>query len=383
MNRKEILRKKIRRIKKMKKLLALLMSLMLLCGIAAANAEAELPYLETVDQDMYINQTLLTAESYPQVCISPFSAYSLFESTYDEPWYVTFPCPEGAQCNEFSVDSASFLDVNNAYQYYYQATDSYSYETFLNKCEDESNIILDGSDKAAAYISPDHGNAYALLGLDEIKRGAKLYVSVSMDLYRKLPEDSRAQTLTDFIKAEVERLQANMTCAVNNKFWTVDACKGVKLYSVSIPGMTLVQDLPASIDFHFDGETFSAKPFITRVDGQEFTVYAAAEDRSKSVRIQAEINSYSYVFYNREASEYTMVTLDDGSEWGLYVANDKEGKPYSVYASRVLSAKDDKTLYFTYQLTVGQGGMVWADLDAFKADLNTLAQTLQFPGLPE
>ena len=380
MNRKEILRKKIRRIKKMKKLLALLM---LLCGIAAANAESELPYLETVDQDMYINQTLLTNESYPQVCISPFSAYSLFESTYDEPWYVTFPCPEGAQCNEFSVDSCSFLDVNNAYQYFYQATDSYSYETFLNKCEDESNIILDGSDKAAAYISPDRGNAYALLGLDEIKRGAKLYVSVSMDLYRKLPEDSRAQTLTDFIKAEVERLQANMTCAVNNKFWTVDACKGVKLYSVSIPGMTLVQDLPASIDFHFDGETFSAKPFITRVDGQEFTVYAAAEDRSKSVRIQAEINSYSYVFYNREASEYTMVTLDDGSEWGLYVANDKEGKPYSVYASRVLSAKDDKTLYFTYQLTVGQGGMVWADLDAFKADLNTLAQTLQFPGLPE
>ena len=52
-------------------------------------------------------------------------------------------------------------------------------------------------------------------------------------------------------------------------------------------------------------------------------------------------------------------------------------------ASRVLTAKDDKTLYFTYQLTVGQGGMVWADLDAFKADLNTLAQTVQFPGLPE
>ena len=367
----------------MKKLLALLMVLMLLCGVAAANAEAELPYLETVDQNMYFNKTLLTNESYPQVCISPFSAYSLFESTYDDPWYVTFPCPEGAQCNEFSVDSCGFLDVNNAYQYYYQATDSYSYETFLNKCDDESNIILDGSDKAAAYISPDRGNAYALLGLDEIKKGAKLYVSFSMDLYRKLPEDSRAQTLADFIKAEVERIKANMTCATQDKFWTVDACKGVKLYSVSIPGMTLVQDLPASIDFHFDGETFTAKPFISRVDGQEFSAYAAAEDRSKSVRIQAEINSYSYVFYNREASEYTMVTLDDGSEWGIYVANDKDGKPYSVYASRVLSSKDDKTLYFTYQLTVGQGGMVWADLDAFKTDLNTLIKTVQFPGLPE
>ena len=367
----------------MKKLLALLMGLILLCGIAAANAESELPYLETVDQNMYFNKTLLTNESYPQVCISPFSAFSLFESTYDEPWYVTFPGPEGAQCCEFSVDSCAFLDVSNAYSYSYQAVDSYSYETFLNKCPDENNILLDGSDKIAAYINPEYGSAFALFGLDEIKRGAKLYVSVSMDMYRKLPEDSRVQALTDLLTAEIERIKTNMTCAVNDKFWTVDACKGAKLYSVSIPGMTIVQDLPASIDFHFDGETFTAKPFISRIDGQEYSVYAAAEDRSKSVRIQAEIKSYSYVFYNREESEYTMVTLDDGSEWGLYVANDKDGKPYSVYASRVLSAKESETLYFTYQLTVGQGGMVWADLDAFKADLNTLVQTVQFPGLPE
>ena len=347
----------------MKKLFALLMSLMLLCGIAAANAEDELPYLETVDQNMYFNKTLLTAESYPQVCISPFSAYSLFESTHDEPWYVTFPGPEGAQCCDFSADSCGFLDVDNAYSYSYHAVDSYSYETFLNKCPDENNILLDGSDKIAAYINPDYGSAFALFGLDEIKRGAKLYVSISMDMYRKLPEDSRAQALTDLLMAEIERI--------------------TKLYSVSIPGMTIVQDLPASIDFHFDGETFTAKPFITRVDSQKYSICAAAEDRSKSVRIEAEINSFSYVFYDREESEYTKVTLDDGSEWGIYVANDKDGKPYSVYASRVLSSKDDKTLYFTYQLTVGQGGMVWADLDAFKADLNTLAQTVQFPGLPE
>ncbi|QUC66304.1 hypothetical protein [Aristaeella hokkaidonensis] len=367
----------------MKKLLALLMGLMLLCGIAAASAEAELPYLETVDQNMYFNKTLLTSESYPQVCISPFSAYSLFESTYEEPWYVTFPGPEGAQCCEFGVNNCVFLDVSNAYSYSYHGADSYSYETFLNKCPDENNILLDGSDKIAAYIVPDYGNAFALFGLDEIKRGAKLYVSISMDLYRKLPEDSRAQTLTDLLMAEIERIKTNMTCAVNDKFWTVDACKGAKLLSSSIPGMTIVQDLPASIDFHFDGETFTARPFISHVDCEKYNIYAAAEDRSKSVRIEAEINSFSHVFYNREASEYTMVTLDDGSEWGLYVANDTDGKPYSVYASRVLSSKDDKTLYFTYQLTVGQGGMVWADLDAFKADLNTLVKTVQFPGLPE
>ena len=369
----------------MKRLIAVLMGLMLLCGIAAS-AEEALPYLETQDQDIYINTSVLSEGSYPQVCISPYYATSLFESDRNEPWYVTFPAPAGAQCSEFNVDSCQFLDLANFRQIFYQAIDNYSYETFLNKCEDENNIILDGSDKKAAYIVPDNGNAFALIGLDEIARGAKLYVKIHLDTIRKVAEDERAGLLTGIITEEVERISGSIACVKLDRYWTDGAYQGVKLFSWSVPGMTVTQDLP-QIDFHFDGETLGGKVFITSVDGEGFYAYVA-KDRSLAVRIEAKTESYSYVFYNREESEYTMATLDDGSEWGLYVSNEKDGKPYSVYASRVLSNKDkygsENPVYFNYHLTSSDASkMAWADLDAFRADLNVLVQNLHFAGLPE
>ena len=57
----------------MKRLTAMLLGLALLCCAALAGAEeaAELPYLETEDQDVYIGAKVLTEASYPQVVISP------------------------------------------------------------------------------------------------------------------------------------------------------------------------------------------------------------------------------------------------------------------------------------------------------------------------
>lgn len=369
----------------MKRLIAVLTGLVMLCGIAAACAEETLPYLETQNQDVYINSTILTEASYPQVCISPYSAYSIIESSYKEPWFVTFPGPAGASCSEFYVDSCQYFDLENYRQYFYQATDSYSYETFLNKCSDESNIVLDGSDKIAAYIKPDNGSAYGLLGLDEIERGAKLYVQIRLDTIRKVAEEERADLLKGIITEEVNRIRDSMACTKLDQYWTIGAFRGVKLFSYSIPGMTVTQDLP-EINFHFDGQDFGGKMFITSVDGEQYNAYVV-KDSELAVTIKAEINSYSYVFYNREESEYTMATLVDGSEWGIYVSNEKDGKPYSVYASRVLSSKDkygnDNPTYFTFQVSASSGRMVWADVDAFKADLNTLVQSVTFTGLPE
>ena len=367
----------------MKNITALLLGLVLLCS-AAACAEETLPYLTTEDQDAYINTTLLSEDSYPQVCISPFSSYQLFDSNRAEPWYVTFPAPAGARCAEFGVDNCYYLDFDNNRQIAYQATDSYSYETFLNKCEDENNIILDGSDKVAAYINPERGNAYALLGLDEIKRGAKLYINIKQNNYNKIEENELAQLLKDVITAEAVRVQESMTCAQNEKFWTDGAFSGVNMFSYTIPGLRVIQDLP-EISFHFDEGIFSAKPFVVNVSGEKFGA-CACDYTGKTVEISAEINTYSYVFYNREESEYTKVTLDDGSEWGVYVSNEKDGKPYVVYASRVLSEKDkrgnDRLTYFNYQVSSSRSNMYWADVNAFIGDLKALEQNLKLEGLP-
>ncbi len=367
----------------MRKIIALILGLVLLCS-AAACGEESLPWLETEDQDAYFSTTLLSEESYPRICISPFSTYQLFGRGNTEPWYVTFPAPTGARCAEFGVDNCHFLDFENNRQISYQATDSYSYETFLNKCENEDNIILDGSDKVAAYINPDRGSAYALLGLDTIKRGAKLYISISQNNYRKVEENELAQLLKDVITAEASRVQENMACAQNEKFWTDGTFRGVSLFSYSLPGLKPAQGLP-EISFHFDGTEFIAKPFIVRVSGEKFE--ALATDRSGiTVEIEEEINSYSYVFYNRDESEYTMVTMDDGSKWGVYVSNEKDGKPYAVYASRVLSEKDkrgnDSPLYFNFHLSASGTNLYWTDLNAFTEDLKVLVQNLTLDGLP-
>ena len=364
----------------MKRLIAVLTGLVLLFGVAAC-AEEALPYFETRDQDILGSRTLLSEASYPQVCISPYGA-SFIESDYKEPWFVTFPGPEGTSCFSFDASSCSYLDEENVRAYYYEAGTNTSYEIFLNRCEDESNILLDGSDKVAAYISPDHGNAYGLIGLDEIERGAKLYIQISVFRYNKMEEGELKTLLTDLITAEVTRIKDSMACTKVDQYWTVGAYQGLKLFSYTVPGMTVVQEFP-EITFHFDGQDLTGKMFITGIDAEKYSGYVAKDELA--VSIQGEINSYSHVFYNREESEYTMVTLDDGSEWGIYVANANDGKPWSVYASRVLLNKDDRPLYFTFQLTAKarHGNVPWADVDAFAADLNTLAQSVQFEGLPE
>ena len=114
----------------MKKLTAMLLGLALLCCAALAGAEeaAELPYLETESQDVYISDTVLTEASYPQVCISPYSAYDLFAWDKVEPWYVTFPVPEGMSCESFRVDEANFLMLPTTLDSYPQAASAFTAE---------------------------------------------------------------------------------------------------------------------------------------------------------------------------------------------------------------------------------------------------------------
>ena len=368
----------------MKKLIALLLGLALLCGCAAAFAEGEeLPYLETVPNDNYYGGvTTLTDASYPQVCISPFNAYELFARDKKEPMYVTFPCPEGVACSGFAVDSSDFaiVDTNNCdREYFYQATTSYSYEVFLSKVEDESNILMDGSNGVAAYIKPDSNRAYALFGLDEIEKSAKLYVQMYLVNQRDKTDEEKVEALKTAITEEVARLQGSMAIVKADKLWTDGTYKGVNLYIKNAPGQHLKMDLP-EMTFHFDGVEFGGKPFVTRVNKSAFDACVSV-NREKNVNIEAAVDTYSYVYYNREESDITKATLSDGNEWGIYVANDKDGKPYSVHAARVLYTVDNngeaQPYYLTIQMDCASSGMYWADVNAFIQDLDQLAVAIQ------
>ena len=374
----------------MKKLIALLLGLILLCCAAAAFAgettseataqeePAELPYMETEPQDVYISDTVLTEASYPQVCISPYGAYSLFSRDNIEPWYVTFPCPEGMRCSGFRVDEADFLmlDANNAFEIYYSATDRYSYEVFLGDCEDENNIILDGSEGVAAYIEPDRSRARALFGLDEIEKTAKLVVTIHLQGMRSMEDAEKAEVLKARILDEIARLQGSMACVKADKFWTDGAYRGVKLYVSSADGNYVMVDLP-EIAFNLEDANISGQIFPVSMSRSSFECYVCGEGK-QAVEIEFSVDTYSYVYYNRDEAEIQKVTLSDGNEWGIYVANERDGKPYSVHAARVLNTVDsngeEKPLYLTVQVNASSTGKYWADLDAFVKDLDVIAQ---------
>ena len=362
----------------MKKLTAVLLGLIMLCCIALAGAEAaELPYLETEGQDVYLSDTVLTEASYPQVCISPYSAYDLFTRSKSDPWYVTFPCPEGMRCEEFSANEANFLllDANNACEYYYKATDRYSYESFLLDCPDKENILLDGSDKIAAYFIPDKARAEALFGLDEIQEGAKLYVNIHVQRMSNMEDAEKAEVLKTKITDEIERLKANMSFVKMDKFWTDGAYKGVRLYSKSVPGNYLIVDLP-EITFNLTEDGIGGQVFPTNVNGSSFDCYVS-KNREKAVTVEFSVDSYSYVYYNRDEAEIRKATLSDGNEWGIYVANEKDGQPYSVHAARVVNTVDEKPIYLTIEMSASNTGAYWPDLDAFIKDLEVIAQGIR------
>ena len=364
--------------KKMKKLLSVLLGIALLCCAFAAAAEAtELPYLETEDQDVYLSSTVLTEASYPKICITPYSEYNLFERDKDEPMYVVLPCPEGMRCESFGISKANFLklDASTACEYYYEAVDRWSYEDFLLKVENEEYILMDGSEGIAAYINPERAAARALFGLDEIQKGAKLYVEIHMQNFSKKEDAEKVKLLTDAIQAEITRVKENMTIAkADNLFWTNGTFKGIKLFSSSVTGKVFTMDLP-QVAFNLS-EEISGQAFVTNVSGNSFAAYVVPE-RGKYVSVKGSIDSYSYVNYDRDESEITKVTLSDGNEWQIYVANENDGKPYSIYAARVLNeGKDDKPIQLTLQFGV-DNQKPWENVEAFTKDLDTFAKCVK------
>lgn len=362
----------------MKKMTALVLGLlMLFCAVSAGTAEAaELPYIEAGPLEGYYTGISMTAESYPQVCISPYGASTLFESEYKEPWYATFPCPEGTFCMEFDTDSCSLIDPQNDKQYIYQLTDDYSYESFLNKCEDENNILLDGSNKVAAYISLKGSKCYLLFGVDDIRKGAKLYTVIYLGGTYRMEDAKKTDLLKEAALAEAERLQGNIICEKKDAFWTDGVYQGVKLTSEKIKGLTLTVNL-GEASFRFTDNEVSDIIFPVRLHSDSLVFYVM-KDRSTSVRINVEVNTYSPVFYDREESEITRMTLNDGNEWGIYAANvNDDGRPFNVYASRILNQDDPANpVYLNIQLDPS-GGLYWADLDAFAADLNGVLPLIQ------
>ena len=363
----------------MKRFIAILLDLVMLCCGVAAGEGTELPYMETENQDVYVNTTLLTESSYPQVCVSPYTAYDLFESETKDPLYITFPCPDGIRCSEFDENKCTFLDAENGVQISYQGLYKYSYESFLDGCTDKDNILLDGTERAAVYINPDQGIARGLLEPDEIHKDITLYIYIALKDYAKIDPEERKETLKALISKEVKRIQASIRCESCNTYWTDGKYRGLKMASFSVPGLTITAELPEVI-FHFDGDRFTGSFFPVSV-GREKAVCYASENRRDTLIAEIEIDTFSYVFFEREEAQITRKTLSDGRKWGIFTPNEDGEKLFVGYASTVLSEKDrygdNRPVYLNIRLVSDKGEMHWENRDSFIEDLDAFAVNIQ------
>ena len=347
--------------------LKLFLSVLLVAALllpSFAVAEEGLPYMALMTQDRYLSATLLTTESYPEICISPYYFSSSYVSQYDEPYFMRFPCPAGAFVSDFNEYSATFLDMDAPRQYIYYGQDGYSYENFLNKCDVDEYILADGSDKLAIYIEPDRQRANALIGVPEIDKSAKLQVVIIDDSLDNRSEQEIIDALTAEITAEVARIQSSMTVELMESFWSTGRYAGFNVATNSryTAGLGLSYTLPEGY-------------CITKLNGTDVTINKVL-GKGDAIDVDFDLDTYSYVSYKYEENPDSVVTVSiDGNEYRIWANWYNDEKIMSAYVDRVISttagSSQDQTMYWTLNLDMN-GACQFESTDALIAELTVL-----------
>ena len=373
----------------MKKLAALTLAVSMLLP-ASAFAE-DLPYIRQLEQYDYINNTLLTQESYPEVRLMasyPFRYFGATSSSPKEPLFLCFSGPEGAQPADFNSMWAHYLDMENMIVYDYQLVESDSFEEFINKAEEDEYILLDGSEGAAAYIDPSDYNhtAYGMLYAKDFGKSAKLWIRITLNsLDNKMPMDTRIEQLSDAILAEIDRVSSEMhTELYEPYFWSTGLYAGMKMLDYEYQTLCTF-DFPVLVSEVTDRETRETEtkqaPFtVTHVEGTTMEgVYGYGG--GSYVEFEADLDTYCYALSKLEENdpEAEELTLQDGSSWIFYSGNRNDDG--SIYAWRAAKKLDDQTDKDgdPYYLSLYYSGdyVKWADVDACKEVLEEFAAGLR------
>ena len=362
----------------MKRLLALLAVLTLLVPMAAC---AEGTYARQLPQYQYTLTTLITPETYPEVALTTASTYTRFgSSATDTVQWLHFPSPAGALANRFEYDFAHYLDVDNGIQYGYQLMASASYEEFVNSAEKDEYILLDGSDKTAAYIDPGRSNAYGLIGVTEFGKSAKLQITISLDnLPRNLPEDQKIAALTDAILPEVARVKAAMQVEERDVRYGAGAFVGLKMLDTYDLNYMMQLDFPT---FGQEGEEIGmivTQLYETKMEG----VYYIKP--GTYLEMEVSLDSYSYPARKLADGEEDCykVQLENGHEWIVYFANKRSnGTSSYIYIARevptpagVPDYRKDDPYYVTILL---DGDNIYWTQEKLVEDIATFDEDLSF-----
>ena len=353
----------------MKKFIAFMLALALLLVSAAAFAEGE-TVIRTLPQYTYYSATLLTEESYPEVCIGPYYPYAYFNSNPKDTTFLCFPGPEGATASNFSSSSVHYLDPDNQIQYEYYINESDSYEEFINKAAQDEYILLDGEGGMAAYIQPEYDQAYGMIGTKEFAKSAKLIIRISLDaLTSSMPEEMHIEALTNAILPEVQRVKEQMHYVSFPSYWSARKYSGSKLLYSNFSDLCCV-DFP-EMSVVMDGKTVNAKFIVTGVDESKIEgVYSFAPD--VYVETEIEFDSYCYPLTKLEEKDENAftTTLSSGNEWIMYSGNmQDDGRVYRFLAARAIPGLMDRDRQVYVTVTMSGNRIEWADFDDCISDL--------------
>ena len=354
----------------MKKIIALLLALLLFASVSASAEEGI--YVRQLPQYKYILEFLLTPESYPEVCLSPYSTYKFFTSYNPvEPMFLCFPGPANAMVNDFDTDFVSYLDTENEIQYSYQLMESDSYEEFVNKAPQDEYLLMDGSDGAAAYIDPDSLRARGMIGTKEFGKSSKLVFSVKLDnLNSRTPLETRVQALTEAIEAEVNRIRTSMRIETRAPFWSDGRYAGVKLLDPDDYSYMLKFTFPV-FSCTFDDGVKEALPMVVSLRYNELkAVYNFGDGCYATMGVKLDDNPFPLYQMEKQEPDALKVTLENGSEWNIYMSGLTEnGKTSYTYASKALGHKSkyDKDYYLTVHMDLDR--MSWSSMEEYLKDV--------------
>ena len=339
----------------MKRFLALvLIAVMLASGFALAE---DRPYMRQIEQNTYVLTLYITPESYPEIVLSPFYLTSIV-SGYKEPWFVRFSQPENTIMLDFDIQDCSCINEDAEVQYSYQALENYSFEGLLNECANDDYIVADGSAGYAAYIDPEYGRVYGLVGLPEISKAAKLYVSIYMHGF--MPSDTeerRGEILTEAITTECERIIAEKRVALEENFWADNPYRGIKMPSLEYPSEMMVFDFPTLPVLQSDGVRVNAQTHLYALDDNNMNLCAVAGEACMDIEVTLENYTYlDYAMENYPEDCYT-VTLPDGLEFNVHMSGITEyGYAGIVYCSLPLANDAGYSGDETYYLNIDFDG---------------------------
>lgn len=358
-------------------LVAVLLVALLVSGFALAE---ERPYVRQIHQNMYINTLFITPESYPEVRLSTGLLSSMI-SGYSEPWVIRFGAPENSQLLSYNTDDCAYINPDQGIQYSYQGIDNYSFESLLNKCENDDYIVAEGSEGYAAYVDPEGQRAYAVVGLREISKSAKLYVSIYMsDFLSSDTVERRAAILAETISAECTRIIAEKRVQLEENFWSTNAYRGVKMPSLSHGSDMLVLDFPQLPLQWEDGTSATVEPYLYQLEDNRMKLCAV--DGKNYLEIEIEMDRYSYAVNKQEdePDNCHAITLSDGTQYLVYLPIDEKYTETSMaYAARLLATdagynKNDD-LYLSIDFS-GSGNR-WSSVEQIVPILEAMAQNMR------